>query len=147
MYHCVIGSRILGGGARKGGMPFWRYCSNRALTLVENILLGAKLSEYHTGYRAFSAELLRALPLDANSDDFVYDNQVLAQIIWMGYVVAEISCPTHYFAEASSINFRRSVKYGFGCLATATECFLSRIGLLRTRRFPRRESASGHGQE
>jgi glycosyltransferase involved in cell wall biosynthesis len=147
LYHCVIGSRILGGGARKGGMPFWRYCSNRALTLVENILLGAKLSEYHTGYRAFSAELLRALPLDANSDDFVFDNQVLAQIIWMGYVVAEISCPTHYFAEASSINFRRSVHYGFGCLATATECFLSRIGLLRTRRFPRRESASGHGQE
>jgi glycosyltransferase involved in cell wall biosynthesis len=142
MYHCVIGSRILGGGARKGGMPFWRYFSNRALTFVENMLLGAKLSEYHTGYRAFSAELLRALPLDANSDDFVFDNQMLAQIIWMGYVVAEISCPTRYFAEASSINFSRSVKYGLGCLATAAECSLARLGLMNTRRFPPRGPSS-----
>jgi glycosyltransferase involved in cell wall biosynthesis len=142
MYHCVIGSRILGGGARKGGMPFWRYFSNRALTFVENMLLGAKLSEYHTGYRAFSAELLRALPLDANSDDFVFDNQMLAQIIWMGYVVAEISCPTRYFAEASSINFIRSVKYGLGCLVTATECALARLGLMTTRRFPPRGPSS-----
>jgi glycosyltransferase involved in cell wall biosynthesis len=138
LYHCVVGSRILGGQARKGGMPLWRYVSNRFLTFVENVLIGAKLSEYHTGYRAYSRELLSSLPLEANSDDFVFDNQVLAQIIWMGYVVAEVSCPTRYAADASSINFRRSVKYGFGCLQTAAQFVLCKAGLLRMRRFPER---------
>src|SRR5687767_9775899 len=118
LYHCVLGSRILGGGALSGGMPWWKYVSNRLLTAVENLLLGAKLSEYHTGYRAFSGELLARLPLDANSDDFIFDNQMLAQIHWTGCTIAEITCPTKYFPEASSINFRRSVKYGFGCIGT-----------------------------
>jgi glycosyltransferase involved in cell wall biosynthesis len=137
LYDCVIGSRILGGYALKGGMPVWRYLSNRFLTLAENLLMGAKLSEYHTGYRAFSRKLLDQLPLESNSDDFVFDNQVLAQIIWMGYAVAEISCPTRYFAEASSINFRRSMRYGIGCLLTAAQFFLARSGVIRLRRFPR----------
>jgi glycosyltransferase involved in cell wall biosynthesis len=136
LYHCVVGSRILGGQARKGGMPMWRYVSNRFLTFVENILIGAKLSEYHTGYRAYSRQLLSSLRLEANSDDFVFDNQVLAQIIWMGYVVAEVSCPTRYAADASSIDFRRSVKYGFGCLLTAVQFVLCKAGLLRLGRFP-----------
>jgi hypothetical protein len=118
LYHCVLGSRILGGHAVRGGMPLWKYIANRFLTLVENVLLGAKLSEYHTGYRAFSRGLLEKLPIDLNSDDFVFDNQMLAQIVWFGHTIAEISCPTKYFAEASSINFRRSVKYGRGCLYT-----------------------------
>lgn len=137
LYHCVIGSRILGGQARAGGMPLWRYASNRFLTLVENLLIGAKLSEYHTGYRAYSRELLERLPLGANSDDFVFDNQVLAQIVWFGYVVAEVSCPTRYASDASSINFRRSVRYGCGCLWTAIQLRLARTGLLRIDRFPR----------
>lgn len=137
VYHCVLGSRILGGQALKGGMPVWRYVSNRFLTLVENLLLGAKLSEYHTGYRAFSRELLERLPLESNSDDFVFDNQMLAQIIWFGYTVAEVSCPTRYFEEASSINFTRSVRYGFGCLATAAQFVLARAGIINTPRFPR----------
>ena len=129
LYHCVLGSRILGGYALKGGMPLWRYVANRFLTLVENILLGSKLSEFHTGYRAFSAELLRKLPLEANSDDFVFDNQILAQVLWAGEQIAEISCPTKYFPQASSINFRRSVVYGFGCLHTAL-CFrLAQMGI------------------
>lgn len=136
LYHCVVGSRILGGQARKGGMPLWRYVSNRALTAVENLLIGAKLSEYHTGYRAYSRELLERLPFEANSDDFVFDNQVLAQIVWLGYVVAEISCPTHYAPDASSINFPRSVRYGFSCLWTAAQFRLARAGLLRLRCFP-----------
>src|SRR5664280_3664236 len=119
LYHCVLGSRILGGYALKGGMPVWKYIANRFLTLAENILICAKLSEYHTGYRAFSRELLLRLPLENNSNDFVFDNQMLTQIIWFGYTVAEISCPTSYFPEASSINLTRSIKYGFGCLKTA----------------------------
>lgn len=119
LYHCVLGSRILGGQALNGGMPRWKYISNRALTAVENVLMGAKLSEYHTGYRGFSRQLLERLPLQVNSDDFVFDNQMLAQILWAGYVVGEISCPAKYFEDASSINFRRSVTYGLGCLATA----------------------------
>ena len=110
-------------------MPVWKYTANRFLTLVENLLTGAKLSEYHTGYRAFSRELLEKLPLEKNSDDFVFDNQMLAQILWHGYQIAEVSCPTRYAQDASSINFRRSVRYGFGCLATAA-CFrLARMGL------------------
>jgi glycosyltransferase involved in cell wall biosynthesis len=110
LYHCVLGSRILGGYALKGRMPIWKYIANRALTFVENILMGAKLSEYHTGFRAFSRPLLQQLPIDANSDDFVFDNQMLAQILWYRYTVAEVSCPTRYFAEASSINLFRSIK-------------------------------------
>ncbi|HOK07317.1 MAG TPA: glycosyltransferase family 2 protein [Syntrophales bacterium] len=132
LYHCVLGSRILGGYALKGGMPPWKYAANRFLTFVENLLMGAKLSEYHTGYRAFSRELLLALPLEENSDDFVFDNQMLAQILWLGYTIAEVSCPTKYFPEASSINLPRSVKYGFGCLRTALLFRLNRMGVLRS---------------
>ena len=136
LYECVLGSRILGGYALKGGMPIWKYVANRFLTFVENILIGAKLSEYHTGYRAFSRELLERLPLDANSDDFVFDNQMLAQIIWLGYTVAEVSCPTKYFAEASSINLQRSIKYGFGCLRTALTFRLAKMKLITSHLFP-----------
>jgi glycosyltransferase involved in cell wall biosynthesis len=131
LYHCVLASRILGGHAVRAGMPAWKYVANRGLTLCENMLLAAKLSEYHTGYRAFSRALLERLPLERNSDDFVFDNQMLAQIHWMGYTIAEVSCPTKYFAEASSINFRRSVKYGLGCLQTALSFRLARMGLSR----------------
>ncbi|MFZ9024553.1 MAG: glycosyltransferase family 2 protein [Anaerohalosphaeraceae bacterium] len=130
LYHCVLGSRILGGYALKGGMPIWKYAANRFLTLAENMLTGAKLSEYHTGYRAFSKELLEKLPLDKNSDDFVFDNQMLAQILWNGYQIAEVSCPTKYFEEASSINFTRSCKYGFGCLGTGLKFRLARMGII-----------------
>ena len=119
LYPCVLGSRILGGGALRGGMPWWKYVSNRALTFIENLLLGAKLSEYHTGYRAFSRTLLERLPLEENSDDFIFDNQILAQVITRGYPIGEISCPTKYFPEASSIGFTASLRYGVGCLATA----------------------------
>jgi glycosyltransferase involved in cell wall biosynthesis len=136
LYSCVLGSRILGGHAVKGGMPPWKYVSNRVLTLIENILLGAKLSEYHTGYRAFSRELLEKLPLEGNSNDFVFDNQMLAQIHWLGYHIAEVSCPTKYDADASSINFQRSVTYGFGCLATAIRYRLARMKLVRSPLFP-----------
>lgn len=136
LYHCVLGSRILGGYALKGGMPLWKYVANRFLTFVENILIGAKLSEYHTGYRAFSRELLQRLPLEANSDDFVFDNQMLAQILWNGYMVAEVSCPTKYFAEASSINLFRSIQYGFGCLFTAITFRLAKTGIIRSKKFP-----------
>jgi glycosyltransferase involved in cell wall biosynthesis len=136
VYPCVLGSRILGGGARRGGMPWWKYVSNRVLTLVENWLLGSKLSEFHTGYRAFSAELLRELPLEQNSDDFLFDNQVLAEILYRGHEIAEITCPTLYFPEASSINFTRSVRYGLGCLATGVEFRLARMGLRTSPRFP-----------
>ena len=136
LYPCVLGSRILGGHALKGGMPSWKYVANRFLTFAENILLGAKLSEYHTGYRAFSADLLRRLPLEANSNDFVFDNQMLAQILWSGYTIAEVTCPTKYFAEASSINLRRSLQYGFGCLATAATFRFARMRLLRSSLFP-----------
>ncbi len=135
LYHCVLGSRILGGHAVKAGMPIWKYVSNRFLTLSENILLGEKLSEYHTGYRAFSRELLEKIPMDRNSDDFVFDNQMLTQILWMGYTIAEVSCPTQYFPEASSINFSRSVKYGFGCLSAAAQFRLSRMGFFRSQLF------------
>lgn len=137
LYSCVIGSRILGGRAVKDGMPYWRYISNRFLTLFENIFMGAKLSEYHSGYRAFSGELLKQLPLEVNSDDFIFDNQMLAQVLWYGYTVGEISCPAKYFAEASSINFRRSVKYGFGCLYTALTFFLAKLGLINSKHFPK----------
>jgi glycosyltransferase involved in cell wall biosynthesis len=136
LYPCVLGSRILGGYALRGGMPVWKYIANRFLTLAENILLGAKLSEYHTGYRAFSRELLQSLALSGNSDDYLFDNQMLAQIIWRGYTIAEVSCPTKYFTEASSINLRRSIRYGLGCLWTALIFRLARMGIVRSRLFP-----------
>src|ERR1700730_14650210 len=121
LYPCVLGSRILGGGALQGGMPVWKYVANRFLTLVENLLLGAKLSEYHTGYRAFARDLLERLPLEKNSNDFVFDNQILAQVLWLGCPIGEVTCPARYLPEASSINLRRSIYYGLGCLATALE--------------------------
>lgn len=136
LYHCVLGSRILGGHALSGGMPLWKYVSNRVLTLVENLLLGAKLSEYHTGYRAFSRELLDQLPFDANSDDFVFDNEMLTQILWLDYRIGEVSCPTKYFAEGSSINFLRSLKYGIQCLVTAVKFRLARARVIESRLYP-----------
>jgi len=136
LYHCVLGSRILGGYALKGGMPVWKYIANRFLTLAENILMDAKLSEYHTGYRAFSRELLEKLPLKENSNDFVFDNQMLAQILWHDYTVAEVSCPTKYFPEASSINLVRSIKYGLGCLVTALLFRLAKMGVISSALFP-----------
>jgi glycosyltransferase involved in cell wall biosynthesis len=144
LYHCVLGSRILGGYALEGGMPLWKYISNRFLTFAENVLTGAKLSEYHTGYRAFSRKLLDELPLESNSDDFVFDNQMLAQVLWYGYTIAEVSCPTKYFPEASSINLRRSVKYGFGCLATAVSFRLAKMRLLASPVFPNRHPVRQH---
>jgi uncharacterized radical SAM superfamily protein len=131
LHPCVLASRILGGHSLKGGMPVWKYVSNRFLTLAENMLLGEKLSEYHTGFRAFSRELLEKLDLSKNSDDFIFDNQMIAQIFWHGYTIGEVSCPTKYFAEASSINFSRSVKYGFGCLAVGLKFRLAKMGLLK----------------
>jgi len=136
LYHCVLGSRILGGYALKGGMPVWKYIANRFLTFAENLLLGAKLSEYHTGYRAFSRELLEKLPLETNSDDFVFDNQMLVQIVWSGHAIAEVSCPTKYFPEASSINMFRSIKYGFGCLMTALLFRLAKMKIISSKLFP-----------
>ena len=139
LYHCVLGSRILGGYAIKGGMPVWKYIANRFLTYVQNILITAKLSEYHTGYRAFSRELLERLPLEVNSDDFVFDNQMLSQILWLGFRVAEVSCPTKYFDEASSINLFRSIKYGFGCLNTAIKFRLAKMNFITSKLFPEKE--------
>jgi glycosyltransferase involved in cell wall biosynthesis len=136
LYPCVLASRILGGHALSGGMPLWRYVANRGLTFAGNVLMGSKLSEFHTGYRAFSRELLQGLPLDQNSDDFVFDNQMIAEVLWQGYTVAEVSCPTRYATDASSINFVRSVKYGFGCLATALAFRLARWGLRPSPLFP-----------
>jgi len=138
LYKCVLGSRVLGGYALKGGMPYWKYLANRFLTIAGNVLIGASLSEYHTGYRAFAREILEQLPLDANSDDFVFDNQMLAQVVWFGHEIAEVTCPTKYFPEASSINFRRSVRYGFGCLGTALSFRLAKLGIRRSPLFPTR---------
>ena len=134
-FDAVLGSRVLGGRALAGGMPLYKYVANRFLTLVENWLLGAKLSEYHTGYRAFSREVLESLPLLENSDDFVFDNQMLAQIHLAGFEIGEISCPAAYFEEASSINFQRSVRYGLGVLGVSAMGFLHRKGLRRSRLF------------
>lgn len=139
VYDLVLGSRILGGGARTGGMPLYKYVMNRVLTLVENLLIGQKLSEYHTGYRAFSRDVFFQLRLDENSDDFVFDNEMLVQCVAQGFRIGEISCPTRYFPEASSINFRRSVIYGFGCLRVAMAYFLHRMRLIRFRRYERRQ--------
>jgi glycosyltransferase involved in cell wall biosynthesis len=137
VYDVVLGSRILGGGAVKGGMPVYKYIANRLLTAFQNIFTGAKLSEYHTGFRAFSKEVLTELPLLENSDDFVFDNEILAQCIIFGYRIGEVSCPTKYFSEASSINFSRSVAYGFGVLNTTMKCALARWNLRRYRLFSR----------
>ena len=131
-FDAVLASRILGIGALEGGMPLYKYLANRFLTFVENLLLGHKLSEYHTGYRAFSREILARLPLEANSNDFVFDNQMLAQIVWFGYRIGELSCPTKYFEEASSINFRRSMVYGLGVLKTAVQFRLQKWGVGKT---------------
>jgi len=128
VYEAAIGSRILGGKAVQGGMPLYKYIANRLLTLIQNLLLGAKLSEYHTGFRAFSRRTLEILPLLENSDDFVFDNEMLAQVIYFGLPLGEVSCPTRYFPEASSINFKRSVKYGLGVLATSVKFFLQKMG-------------------
>ena len=131
LYPVVLGSRILGKGALNGGMPMYKYIANRFLTLFQNILIGEKLSEYHTGYRAFSKEVIMALHLEANSDDFVFDNQMLSQIVYAGFSIGEVTCPTKYFAEASSINFKRSSIYGLGVLWVSLKHFLQRIGIAK----------------
>jgi len=131
-YSVIIASRILGKGALKGGMPIYKYVSNRFLTFFQNIMMNQKLSEYHTGYRAFSKEVIESINLEKDSDDFVFDNQMLAQIFFNGYEIAEITCPTLYFKEASSINFKRSVKYGIGVMGTSIKYFLNKIGLLHS---------------
>lgn len=131
LYPVVLGSRILGGGALRGGMPLYKYVANRLLTMFQNLCLGAKLSEYHTGYRAFSTVMLRDLNLDTLSDDFLFDNQMLAQIISRGHTIAEVTCPTRYFEEASSINFSRSVRYGLGVLGVSLSFLTARAGLYR----------------
>ncbi len=131
VYPVVFGSRILGGGALRGGMPLYKYVANRLLTMGQNLLMGEKLSEYHTGYRAFHRTVLEACPYHACSDDFVFDNQMIAQIFWQGFTIAEITCPTKYFDEASSINFSRSMTYGLGVVHTSWRYFLARTGLLR----------------
>lgn len=131
LYDIVLGSRILGGGALSGGMPRHKYIANRILTFIQNAILGAKLSEYHTGFRAYSRDMLLSLPLEANSEDFVFDNQVLAQCIYLSARIGEVSCPTRYFPEASSINFRRSAVYGLGVLKTTMDCVAARLGLYR----------------
>jgi glycosyltransferase involved in cell wall biosynthesis len=135
VYDVVLGSRIIGGAALRGGMPVYKYVANRLLTAFENLFLGIKLSEYHTGYRAFSREVLTKLPLLENSDDFVFDNQMLAQCAHFGFRIGEVSCPTKYFKEASSINFRRSVQYGLGVVATTLQYWLERIGVVHMPRF------------
>ncbi len=130
VYEVVLGSRILGKGALKGGMPYYKYLANRFLTLSQNILMNQKLSEYHTGYRAFSAKVLKSINYNLNSDDFIFDNQMIAQIFFAGFEIAEITCPTKYFKEASSINFRRSSIYGLGVLKVSMSYFLQKLGLV-----------------
>jgi glycosyltransferase involved in cell wall biosynthesis len=135
VYPVAIGSRILGKGALKGGMPWYKYLANRFLTLFQNIFMNQKLSEYHTGYRAFSKEVLENVNYNINSDDFIFDNQMLAQIFYKGYEIAEITCPTKYFEEASSINFKRSAKYGMGVMGVSLLYFFNKIGLAKTKIF------------
>jgi glycosyltransferase involved in cell wall biosynthesis len=142
VYDLVIGSRMIGGGALAGGMPWWKFVANRVLTLFENVLIGAHLSEYHTGYRAYSRKLLDALPWHGNSDSFVFDNEILAQAVLRGFRIGELSVPTRYFPEASSIDFRRSVRYGFGVVRTTLLAFLARTGVYRHRLFRRPESTA-----
>jgi glycosyltransferase involved in cell wall biosynthesis len=138
VYDVVLGSRILGGGALRGGMPLYKYIFNRFLTAFENLFLGVKVSEYHSGYRAFSKQVLTQLPLLENSDDFVFDNQMLAQCVYFGFKIGEVSCPTKYFEEASSINFRRSVTYGLGVLATTMQFAFERWGLAHYKIFSKK---------
>jgi glycosyltransferase involved in cell wall biosynthesis len=145
VYDVVLGSRIIGGGALRGGMPLYKYIFNRLLTAFENIFLGVKLSEYHTGYRAFDRRVLETLPLSNNSDDFVFDNEMLAQAVMFKFRIGEVSCPTKYFKEASSISFRRSVKYGLAVLATTMKFFFHKIGLFRSRLFEERTAAPRQG--
>jgi glycosyltransferase involved in cell wall biosynthesis len=140
-YHVVLGSRMISNGALQGGMPLYKYVANRILTFLQNIFLGVKLSEYHTGYRAFSREILTELPLEENSNDFVFDNQILAQAIFFGYSVGEISCPTKYFREASSINLMSSIVYGLGVLKTTFQAVMARMGIGRNKLF------SKHGKK
>ena len=130
LYPVVLGSRILGKGALKGGMPIYKYVANRILTLFQNILMNQKLSEYHTGFRAFSADVLNGIKYNENSDDFIFDNQMLAQIMYKGYEIGEITCPTKYFEDASSINFQRSSIYGIGVIMTSVKYFLTKIGII-----------------
>ena len=131
VYSVVFGSRILGKGALRGGMPTYKYIANRLLTLFQNLLMNQKLSEYHTGYRAYAREVLEKIPFDKNSDDFIFDNEMVAQILYNGFDIAEITCPTRYFKEASSINFQRSVKYGFGVLRVSFLYFLTKAGIYK----------------
>ena len=142
-YDLVLASRILGGHARKGGMPLYKYVANRLLTLIQNLLWHAKLSEYHTGFRAYSRKLLESIPFEANSEDFVFDNQIIGQAIYFGFSVGEISCPTRYFPEASSINLRRSIHYGLGVLLTIAALRLQRMGLLRLAMFSAKPERDG----
>ncbi len=135
VYPVAVGSRILGKGALKGGMPWYKYIANRFLTLFQNILMNQKLSEYHTGYRAFSKEVLESINYNINSDDFIFDNQMLAQIFFKGFEIAEVTCPTKYFEEASSINLSRSIKYGIGVLVVSVSYFFNKIGLGRNKIF------------
>ena len=144
VYECVLGSRILGTGALKGGMPYYKYIANRFLTALQNILLSYKLSEYHTGYRAFSRKILEELPLDSNSDNFIFDNQMLSQIIYAGYDIGEITCPTRYMKDSSSISFINSAIYGFGVIKTSFEYRASRFGFLNINRFRNIKLVSTH---
>lgn len=147
VYPVVFGSRILGNGALKGGMPLYKYMANRILTFFQNLLLGQKLSEYHTGYRAFDSEVIRFLPLHENSDDFLFDNQMVAQVFMAGYQIGEITCPTRYFSEASSINFKRSVIYGLGVISVTIQYRLQKLGLIKFRIFnglSRNEKMNNH---
>jgi hypothetical protein len=147
VYDVVLGSRIIGGTALRGGMPLYKYISNRLLTAFENMFLRVKLSEYHTGYRAFSREVLTRLPLRENSDDFVFDNQMLAQCVYFGFRIGEVSCPTKYFEEASSINFRRSVQYGLGVLETTLQFALQRAGIIHIPIFSEKGKTLEDGSE
>ena len=143
LFHVVLGSRILGKGALRGGMPWYKYFSNRLLTFSQNLLISQKLSEYHTGYRAFSREVVEKINYHSNSDDFVFDNQMLAQIFYAGYEIAEITCPTKYFDDASSINFKRSVKYGMGVLETSFKYRFQKWGLAKYRIFDAGKDGQG----
>jgi len=136
LFSCVLGSRILGGRALEGGMPLWKYIGNRLLTAFGNLLLGTKVSEFHTGYRAFSSELLERLDLRSNSDDFLFDNEMLAQVAWWGFSIGEISCPARYDSDSSSIGFRRSVVYGVGCVMTGITFRLAKWGWIASKKFP-----------
>ena len=137
LYPVVLGSRILGMGARKGGMPLYKYIANRFLTFAQNFLINYKLSEYHTGYRAFSREVLETIDFNQNSDDFVFDNEMLSQIVYAGFDIGEVTCPTKYFDEASSINFRRSMKYGLGVLRVSFNHLLQRLGVVNLKIYRR----------